>query len=85
MPNIKGELYIGKAGNWSNGSSARGAFSVYKDGQGNNAINNSNGTKASFDGASGEIHSGSYSNLIYGKSDTVQPPAYKVYAWKRTS
>lgn len=25
----------------------------------------------------------SLSNDIYGKSDTVQPPAYKIYAWKR--
>ena len=25
----------------------------------------------------------SNSNSIYGNSDTVQPPAYKVYAWKR--
>ena len=27
----------------------------------------------------------SRSNPIYGKSTTVQPPAYKVYAWKRIS
>lgn len=27
----------------------------------------------------------SSSNSIYGKSSTVQPPAYKVYAWKRTA
>ena len=36
-----------------------------------------------FDASKGEIHNGSYSNLVYGKSDTVQPPAYKIYAWKR--
>ncbi len=24
-------------------------------------------------------------NSIYGKSSTVQPPAYKVYAWRRTA
>ena len=27
----------------------------------------------------------SYSNSIYGKSDTVQPPAIKVYAWQRVA
>lgn len=27
----------------------------------------------------------SKSNSIYGNSSTVQPPAYKVYAWKRTA
>lgn len=27
----------------------------------------------------------SKSNPIYGKSDTVQPPAYFVYYWKRTA
>ena len=27
----------------------------------------------------------SKSNSIYGKSSTVQPPAYKIYAWKRTA
>ena len=31
-----------------------------------------------FDAAKGEVHNGSYSNLIYGKSDTVQPPAIQV-------
>ena len=38
-----------------------------------------------FNAASGEVHNGSYSNLVYGKSDTVQPPAYRVYAWRRVS
>ena len=27
----------------------------------------------------------SRSNAIYGNSETVQPPAYKIYAWKRIS
>ena len=26
-----------------------------------------------------------YDNKVYGKSETVQPPAIKVYAWKRTA
>jgi microcystin-dependent protein len=28
-----------------------------------------------FSAATGEVHNGTYSNLVYGKSDTVQPPA----------
>lgn len=39
----------------------------------------------SFYASSGEVHNGSYRNDIYGKSDTVKPPAYTVYAWVRTA
>ena len=42
-------------------------------------------TGFTFDASKGEVHNGKYNNLIYGKSDTVQPPAIKVYAWKRTA
>lgn len=37
------------------------------------------------DASKGEIHSNTYRNDVYGKSDTVQPPAIKVFAWKRIS
>ena len=33
----------------------------------------------------GELHNGSYSNIVYGKSDTVQPPAQCVYMWRRSA
>ena len=39
----------------------------------------------SFNASKGEIHNGKYQNLIYGKSETVQPPAIKVYMWERVS
>ncbi len=39
----------------------------------------------SFNASKGEIHNGKYQNLIYGKSETVQPPAIKVYMWERTA
>lgn len=38
---------------------------------------------AQLDLSLGEVHNGNYSNLVYGKSDTVQPPAYTVFAWRR--
>ena len=38
-----------------------------------------------FNAAAGEIHGSSWRNDVYGKSDTVQPPAYKIYAWRRTA
>ena len=34
-----------------------------------------------FDASKGETHNGSYSNQVYGKSDTVQPPAVKQYIY----
>lgn len=73
LPNIKGS--IGKQAIFNN-ATASGAFSV-SDGMG-------------FGG--GEIgfiskifsFDASKSNSIYGNSSIVQPPAYKVYAWRRT-
>lgn len=38
-----------------------------------------------FSAASGEIHNGGYSNLIYGKSDTVQPKSRTAYVYYRTA
>lgn len=34
-----------------------------------------------FNASTGEVHNGSYSNLVYGKSDTVQPQAVKYYVY----
>ena len=72
LPNITGS--IGKQALFNNATSS-GAFSI------------SNG--AGFGGGEypfiSKIFSfdASHSNSIYGNSSTVQPPAYKVYAWKR--
>lgn len=44
---------------------------------GNNSFNGYNAQTINFDA--------SRSNSIYGASSTVQPPAYKVYAWRRTA
>ena len=41
---------------------------------------------SSFNASSGEQKTdGTVSNDVYGKSDTVQPPAIRVYAWQRAS
>ena len=71
LPNITGTLYIGKAGAWSSGSTASGAFSVSNEGAGNTATYKSGiGTTTEF--------SAKNSNSIYGKSTTVQPKSYTV-------
>ena len=70
LPNITGEFHAdGKRG----GSS--GAFEILS-------------THAGEDGTGTGAHyrfSASRSNAIYGKSETVQPPAYLVNIWKRTA
>lgn len=81
LPNITGSFYIGKAGYWTNGGSASGAFSRSSSGYGNSAGQSGDGgTLISFNANNGAGTSG-----IYGNSTTVQPPAIKVYMWKRIS
>lgn len=82
LPNIKGDLTVvggGSSGGWY---TANGAFKEKSSGN--------RRYWASSNGASAGVSSGfeidaSKSNDIYGKSDTVQPPAIKVYAFKRIS
>ena len=82
LPNIKGDLTLvggGSSGGWF---TANGA--IKEKSSGNRRY------WASSNGASAGVSSGfeidaSKSNEIYGKSDTVQPPAIKVYAFKRIS
>lgn len=85
LPNIKGEIQHITCD--SEGVSATGSLMLYNYQQGWRAQGTSNYVNSiwtlGFNAAFGEIHNGSYSNFIYGKKDTVQPPAYKVYAWRR--
>lgn len=79
LPNITGDhnfmdtygIHLGNFG-------ASGAFKVgslpYASGT-YNKVSDSGGKDIKFDASN--------SNPIYGNSTTVQPPAYKVYAWKR--
>lgn len=41
--------------------------------------------KVHFDASKGEVHSGTYRNDVYGKSDTVQPKSRTVYIYRRTA
>lgn len=81
LPNITGSVVNGGAddeGPLSGSSAGSGCFSVSKTGK---------------NGASGSASAGGYnfafnasnSNPIYGKSTTVQPPAYVVNVWRRTA
>ena len=82
LPNIKGDLTVvggGSSGGWY---TTNGAFKEKSSGN--------RRYWASSNGASAGVSSGfeidaSKSNEIYGKSNTVQPPAIKVYAFKRIS
>lgn len=82
LPNIKGDLTLvggGSSGGWY---TANGAFKEKSSGN--------RRYWASSNGASAGVSIGfeidaSKSNDIYGKSNTVQPPAIKVYAFKRIS
>ena len=90
LPNIKGYVRIGSAKVDVVGLlKEEGALSVKDYGDDRNVYSGGVNAKqfagVEFNAASGEMHNSSYSNKIYGKSDTVQPPAYKVYAWRRES
>lgn len=74
LPNIKGQAHI-----WSNPSGLNNT-GVFKDSYSSGSRHveaASSGTMLVFDASD--------SNSIYGKSDTVQPPAYLVNIWKRTA
>lgn len=86
LPNSTGTLI----GYLSDDGGARSASGLVKRiyAQRSKSWNSSNGSacySAEFDIANGEVHSGTYRNDIYGKSDTVQPPAYVVDVWIRTA
>jgi hypothetical protein len=75
LPNIRG-TFAGIA-RWNFGDNpASGAFSGVSN-EGPEGKFRGNGVLYTFNASS--------SNSIYGASDTVQPPAYYVYIWKRVS
>lgn len=86
LPNIKGR--INQTILFQNNTSS-GAFSSSRTStrMPSSASQNAYIYDTSFDAKNGECNlDGSYktSGKVYGGSDTVQPPAYKVYAWRRT-
>jgi hypothetical protein len=80
LPNIKGSMTCKKAGVSNLHVSQSGALYVTSD-------KSREGAGANSDGAPCAIWNidASRSNAIYGKSNTVQPPAYLVNIWKRTA
>ena len=75
LPNITGSITVDAQYNLC---AADGAFSMStQSGDRNNGSTAQTKPKYSFDA--------SRSNAIYGNSTTVQPPAIRVYAWKRTA
>lgn len=78
LPNIKGSFDHWKGFTFGDGADYTGA--LYREQgkhRGNSANEYGKGTNILFDA--------SKSNDIYGKSTTVQPPAYVVTFWKRTA
>ena len=75
LPNLQGSFACSGMSIGTQGYTATGVFySVTNGYQGSDGYG-SNSTGIGFDA--------SRSNSIYGNSNTVQPPAYKIYAWRR--
>lgn len=78
LPNITGQ--IGNALSDQAIDKASGAFTTWASAVGFEGSNQYKWTSFDFDANRGASVKG-----IYGNSNTVQPPAYKVYVWKRTA
>ena len=81
LPNITGEVKPDDPDyGWGAGTEASGAFTNYY-----NRFSHIGGYDWSSNRGNGFTFDASRSNPIYGKSTTVQPPAYVVYMWRRTA
>ena len=83
LPNITGSVSWIASGYGSSNSKTYGAFT-------NNGYYGDGDTGYTKDGSGGTLISNfaidaSRSSAIYGKSTTVQPPAFYVYMWRRAS
>lgn len=85
LPNITGTFEIKGAANGKSNLdiTANGSGSFSKMEQVNNYP--FTGTRDRYAGFNGYNFDASRSSSIYGASSTVQPPAYKVYAFRRTA
>ena len=79
LPNIKGSAGCRKSGEANLGVTTSGAMYITKGDQARGGDGADPGPNAIYN------IDASRSNPIYGKSDTVQPPAYLVNIWKRTA
>ena len=71
IPDIKGQFTV-TVPNGFVGTGAFGGTAGLPNGGAPNAVD---GYGYNFVASDGEVHNGTYSNLVYGKSDTVQPPS----------
>lgn len=84
LPNIKGMFHAQQS---LSSTYHEGAFDQY----GGEYVDSGTSSHAewknvyTFNAADGEVHNDEYENLVYGKSDTVQPPAYSVNIFQRIS
>lgn len=86
LPNIKGNIMTGDGNSgvtsvFGVGGKHNGA--LYVDGDKNFSNDAYAAPAGTGNNAFGFSFDASKSNNIYGKSETVQPPAYKVHFWKR--
>lgn len=81
LPNITGQVTSDDTGYyWGAGTTASGAFANAHNGGSHIGANSWSGTRGN-----GFTFNASRSSAIYGKSTTVQPPAYALIAWRRTA
>ena len=81
LPNITGQVTSNdKDYYWGAGTTASGAFVNAHNGGSHIGENVWTGTRGN-----GFTFNASRSSAIYGKSTTVQPPAYALIAWRRTA
>ena len=81
LPNITGQVTSDDTGYyWGAGTTASGAFANAHNGGSHIGANSWSGTRGN-----GFTFDASRSSAIYGKSTTVQPPAYALIAWRRTA
>ena len=90
LPNIKASLEksydFGGTYNVATQYAGTGAISTYRDIQGFGTTNNSDITFEIYRGFTFNANNGATVQGIYRDDcTTVQPPAYKVYAWRRTA
>lgn len=76
LPNITGQIKGAFIFNTTETPTSDNAFALTHE------SNSKDGTGSSRSYATIDFDA-SQSNAIYGNSETVQPPAYKVYAWRR--
>lgn len=94
LPNIQGNFYVGGSGITGNdgpriGGAIRNGDSGTISGEAGGGGGNDNKVyfNAYYGDTGTDISNGAtaHESLIYGNSETVQPPAYKIYAWRRVS